>query len=45
MAKSTLVPGRRFDRRVLWRVVIYMAATHAFLGFLALLFEIGARKG
>ncbi|MER5867437.1 DUF6126 family protein [Kitasatospora sp. NPDC002040] len=44
MAKLTTDAGHRTDRRVLNRVLIYMVATHAFLGFLALLFALGSRN-
>ncbi|WP_457031152.1 DUF6126 family protein [Kitasatospora sp. P5_F3] len=43
MARLTTDAGRRTDRRVLTRVLIYMVATHAFLGFLTLLFALGSR--
>nr|WP_280718314.1 DUF6126 family protein [Kitasatospora sp. MAP5-34] len=36
--------GRRTERRVWIRAVIYIAATHAFAGFVILLFELGSRK-
>ncbi|GAA2740076.1 MULTISPECIES: DUF6126 family protein [Kitasatospora] len=35
--------GHRTDRRVWIRATIYIAATHAFAGFVILLFEIGGR--
>ncbi|MEV6209197.1 DUF6126 family protein [Kitasatospora sp. NPDC051914] len=44
MDKPTTDAGRRTDRRVWIRATIYMAATHAFAGFVILLFEIGSRK-
>jgi hypothetical protein len=40
---TTTDAGSRTDRRVLKRVLVYMVATHVFLGFLALLFELGGR--
>ncbi|GAA4860019.1 DUF6126 family protein [Kitasatospora terrestris] len=39
----TLDAGRRTDRRVWIRATVYIAATHAFAGFVILLFELGGR--
>ncbi|GHH72373.1 hypothetical protein GCM10018781_35080 [Kitasatospora indigofera] len=44
-APATIDAGKRANRRVGIRVLIYMVATHAFAGFIMLLFEIGSRKG
>ncbi|WP_033821195.1 DUF6126 family protein, partial [Kitasatospora sp. MBT63] len=44
-ADLTKDAGRRTDRRVWIRAAIYMVATHAFAGFVILLFEIGHRGG
>ena len=44
-APATIDAGKRANRRVGIRVLIYMVATHAFAGFIMLLFEIGNRKG
>ncbi|MFG2819339.1 DUF6126 family protein [Kitasatospora sp. NPDC048365] len=35
--------GHRTDRRVWIRATVYIAATHAFAGFVILLFELGGR--
>ncbi|MER8183512.1 DUF6126 family protein [Kitasatospora sp. NPDC094015] len=43
-SELTTDAGRRTDRRVWIRATIYMAATHAFAGFVILLFEIGNRN-
>ncbi|MFC8448560.1 DUF6126 family protein [Kitasatospora sp. NPDC057223] len=45
LAPATIDAGKRANRRVGIRVLIYMVATHAFAGFIMLLFEIGNRKG
>jgi hypothetical protein len=44
-APATIDAGKRANRRVGIRVLIYMVATHGFAGFIMLLSEIGSRKG
>ncbi|MGW4894346.1 DUF6126 family protein [Kitasatospora sp. NPDC004240] len=43
-APKTIDAGKWANRRVTVRVLIYMVATHAFAGFLMLLFELGNRN-
>lgn len=43
-APKTIDAGKWANRRVGIRVLIYMVATHAFAGFIMLLFELGNRN-
>ncbi|WP_329489042.1 DUF6126 family protein [Kitasatospora sp. NBC_01246] len=43
-APKTVDAGKWANRRVGIRVLIYMVATHAFAGFIMLLFELGNRN-
>lgn len=43
LAPATIDAGKRANRRVGIRVLIYMVATHGFAGFIMLLFEVGSR--
>ncbi len=45
VAPATIDAGKLANRRVGIRVLVYMVATHAFAGFIILLFEIGSHKG
>ncbi|MEV7781536.1 DUF6126 family protein [Kitasatospora sp. NPDC088351] len=44
VAPKTVDAGKWANRRVGIRVLIYMVATHAFAGFIMLLFELGNRN-
>ncbi|GAA0679088.1 hypothetical protein GCM10010193_35790 [Kitasatospora atroaurantiaca] len=43
MAKVTTDAGKPTEHRVWIRAVIYIAVTHAFAGFVVLLFALGGR--
>ncbi|MEU6231586.1 DUF6126 family protein [Kitasatospora sp. NPDC047058] len=43
-APKTVDAGKWANRRVGIRVLVYMVATHAFAGFIMLLFELGNRN-